>query len=154
VKAYQQLPADMRSEYKLLLVGETDLPYGELVVNYVKQNSLQDVILHGKYPYADLPSLYQNASLFVFASTCENCPNILLEALGSGVPILCSNYEPMPEFGGAAVTYMNPDSPEDIATKIEQSLKSGTSTTGSFKQAEKFSWEQTAEKTWKLLLEL
>ena len=154
VKAYQLMPAQIRAEYKLLLVGETNLPYGEQVTQYVKEKNLSQVVILGYYPYADLPALYQNASLFVFASTCENCPNILLEALGSGAPILCSNYEPMPEFGGNAVTYMNPDNPEDIAAKILQCLNAEVKSEEMQAQAKKFSWDVTAEKTWKLLLDL
>lgn len=159
VQAYQKLPKYLQVQYKLLLVGGTDLPAGQKVLQYVKEHKLQDFVFFlGEYPYSDLPGLYKNASLFVFASACENCPNILLEAMGAGVPILCSNYEPMPEFGGRAVTYMNPDSPEDISRHIEICLNeknnSKTEQNEMRLQAEKFNWDQTAEKTWKLLLSL
>ncbi len=153
VKAYELLPKEVRSRYKLLLVGGTDLPYGQQVLAYVKQQELtQFVIFLGEYPYGQLPALYKNAGLFIFASTCENCPNILLEAMGSGVQILCSNYEPMPEFGGAAVQYMNPDSSTDISQKIQLALSTGSSAAELKAQAAKFSWDLTAEKTWKVLL--
>ena len=42
-----------------------------------------------------LPNLYKNAEINVFLSEIENCPNILLEALSSKKPVLCSNKQPM-----------------------------------------------------------
>ena len=154
VKAFEMLPVSMRSRYKLLLVGGTELAAGERVKSYIQERGLSsEIILMGEYPYAALPALYKNAEVFIFASACENCPNILLEAMGSGTPIVCSNYEPMPEFGGQAVTYMNPDSPEDISRQIQIVL---SETEGRqldlMAQAAKFNWEWTASETWKLLL--
>lgn len=156
VKAYQLLSENIRAEYKLLLVGGTDLSYGQEVLNYVHQNKLQNVVILGHYPYLELPSLYSNASLIVFASACENCPNILLESLGAGQPVLSSNYEPMPEFGGEAVDYMNPDSPSEMAAQIQKNLAQNPAEKRELlrKQADKFSWEVTAQKTWNVLLGL
>ncbi|MBC7419425.1 MAG: glycosyltransferase family 4 protein [Bdellovibrio sp.] len=155
VQAYEKLPHHIRERYKLLLVGGAEYRAGLRVKDYVKQNGLEnEVIFLGDYPYVQLPALYKNARLFVFASTCENCPNILLEAMGSGVPILCSDYQPMPEFGGTAVSYMNPDSPDDIAEKIQTSLLASNNSVQLKSQADKFNWDVTAEKTWDLLLKL
>jgi glycosyltransferase involved in cell wall biosynthesis len=157
VKAYEKLPQQIKNEYKLLLVGGTDLPTGNQVKQYIhSQNLGSDIVLLGDYPYQQLPSLYKNASLILFASTCENCPNILLESMGAGVPILCSNYDPMPEFGGQAVSYMNPDNPDDIAQAIQNSLKTTLSNSKELlrRQADLFSWDQTAKKTWEFLLSL
>ncbi|HKX30846.1 MAG TPA: glycosyltransferase, partial [Blastocatellia bacterium] len=42
-------------------------------------------------PYRELPNYYHRADAFVFASSCENLPNILLEAMAAGLPIICSN---------------------------------------------------------------
>ncbi|MBV5331618.1 glycosyltransferase, partial [bacterium] len=39
----------------------------------------------------ELPRLLKKAELFVFASSCENMPNTLIEAMASGLPIACSN---------------------------------------------------------------
>jgi glycosyltransferase involved in cell wall biosynthesis len=158
VKAYQMLPDEIKAHHKLLLVGGTDLPSGQKVLDYVRQQGLENQVLFmGEYPYAKLPALYKNAALFIFASACENCPNILLEAMGAGVPIVCSNYEPMPEFGQSAVTYMNPDVPQDICQKIQEVFQTALQNSESqanalAAQAAKFNWDSTARKTWDLLL--
>jgi glycosyltransferase involved in cell wall biosynthesis len=80
------------------------------------------VILAGPVAYHDLPALYQHAKVNIFASECENCPNILLEAMASGRPVLCSSISPMPEFGGNAVLYFNPRDPADLSYRLEEVL--------------------------------
>ena len=66
----------------------------------------------------ELPNLYKNAEINVFLSEVENCPNILLEALASKKPVLCSNKHPMIEFGGDAPFYCNPRDIEEIEERL------------------------------------
>jgi glycosyltransferase involved in cell wall biosynthesis len=77
---------------------------------------------HGAVPYSDLPDWYRDANLFVFASSCENMPNILVEAMAAGLPIACSNRGPMPEVLGSEGNYFDPEAPEEIAEVIERML--------------------------------
>ena len=51
---------------------------------------------HGTVDYNKLEQWYHKADGFVFASSCENMPIILLEAMAAGLPIACSKHEPMP----------------------------------------------------------
>jgi glycosyltransferase involved in cell wall biosynthesis len=55
---------------------------------------------HGAIPFNELHLCYSQADLGLFASSCENMPNILLETMASGLPIACSNRGPMPEVLG------------------------------------------------------
>src|SRR6185437_8904332 len=73
----------------------------------------------GAVPYEALHSMYERADLKVFASSCENMPNILLEAMMAGLPIACSRKGPMPEVLGEAGAYFDPDRPDEIAQAIE-----------------------------------
>lgn len=159
VKAYALLPESIRLKYKLLIVGGAETKEGELVRKYINDNNLHEsVVLMGEHPYLELPALYKSASLFIFASVCENCPNILLEAMGAGAPIVCSDHQPMPEFGGDALVYVSPDDPilmssrmiellQDPALRQEYSKKSSD-------QVKKYSWEITAKRTWESILSL
>ena len=51
----------------------------------------------GKVPFGELHEVYHQADAFVFASTCENLSNALIEAMAAGLPIACSSSQPMPE---------------------------------------------------------
>lgn len=72
----------------------------------------------GPVSYADLPALHARADLAVFASTCENLPNILLEAMGSGLPVACSDRSPMREVLLDGGVYFDPESPSSIEAAL------------------------------------
>jgi len=157
--AYSMLPDRLRASYKLLIVGGHNTPWGEAAKKKVSELRIDDqVVFLGEYPYLDLPALYKNASLFVFMSSCENCPNILLEAMGAGVPVLCSDYQPMPEFGGDSVYYVSPDDPEGIRNGVVKILEdcglSAELGSKAARRAELYSWDHTAQETWSALLSL
>lgn len=110
---------------------------------------------HGPVPYAELPRQYREADAFVFASSCENLPNILLEAMASGLPIACSNRGPMPEVAGDAAVYFDPEDPVDIARAIEQLVVDpdlrARKAQAAFEQARLYSWQACAQETFRFL---
>lgn len=83
------------------------------------------VILKDAIPHRELPSHLAEADIFVFASSCENMPNSLIEAMAAGLPIACSNRGPMPEVLGEAGTYFNPEDPTSIASAILELMTDG-----------------------------
>jgi len=106
---------------------------------------------HGAVAHAALPALYAAADLCLFASSCENMPNILLEGMASGLPVACSNRGPMPEVLGSAGVYFDPEDPDDIAravrTLIESAELRARLARQSFARAQDFSWERCAAET-------
>lgn len=156
IKAYEKLSPAIRAKYKLLLAGEFMEPSYGLCIKYVKDKSLEAYIdIKGKVPYEKLPTLYQQAALFVFASSCENCPNILLEAIGCGVPVITSQTEPMPEFAKDSALYFDESDPESIYEKLNTVLGSNILVKQmrdkSIALREQYSWENTALLTWQCL---
>jgi glycosyltransferase involved in cell wall biosynthesis len=111
----------------------------------------------GAVDYKSLPDVYHNADLFVFASSCENMPNILLEAMASGLPIACSNRGPMPEVLGDAGVYFDPEKPDQIAEAIRKLIEDPILRTekaeAAFERAKEFTWERCADKTFSFLAE-
>ena len=73
---------------------------------------------HGLVSRDDLPSWYGRADAFVFASTCENMPIILLEAMAASLPIASSNRGPMPEVVGDAAVLFDPEEVSSIANAV------------------------------------
>lgn len=74
--------------------------------------------------HKELPEYLANADLFVFASSCENMPITLVEAMAVGMPIACSNCGPMPEVLGDGGVYFDPKDADSIADAIEQIIRS------------------------------
>lgn len=153
VKAYHLLKKRRKTTEKLVLAGYSESAYGKKVLHEIDRLGLQnDIIVPGKVPYAELPSVYYYAKLNIFASECENCPNILLEAFGAGQPIIVSNREPMPEFGGDAVIYFDPSSPHDLADKLAGVLDDHRLmeklSAKVIRQSNLYNWEIAAKHTW------
>lgn len=94
------------------------------------QNKLQQQIMESNstgvfvrqlefIPQHELPSQLANSDLFLFAPSCENMPNTLLEAMAVGLPIACSNRGPMPEVLQDGGLYFDPEDPKSIADAVE-----------------------------------
>ena len=111
---------------------------------------------HGAIPFNDLHLRYARADLGLFASSCENMPNILLETMASGLPIACSNRGPMPEVLGAAGVFFDSEQPADIARALRDLIASPKLRTRlaqlSYQRAQQYSWERCATATFRFLV--
>lgn len=159
VQAYYRFKQSEPSGPKLVLVGPEYKPYADKVRAEVMALGLKnDVLIIGNVPHGDLPAAYQNARINIFASETENCPFILLEALCAGRPVLVSLRPPMPEFGGDAVMYFDPSSPDDLAQQLTRVNHSDQliSELGekAFAQSERYQWDETGRRTWCALIQL
>lgn len=45
----------------------------------------------GEIPHHELPLYYRSADLFLFPSWLDGCPNVVLESLASGTPVICTD---------------------------------------------------------------
>lgn len=101
--------------------------------------------------YEQLPLLYSSAKVLLYPSFYEGFGLPIVEAMACGVPVITSSVSSMPEVGGDAPEYVNPESVIDIENKLklvwndqkkrESMIKEG------FLQAKKFTWEKSTEKT-------
>jgi glycosyltransferase involved in cell wall biosynthesis len=156
VEAYAILKSKGYKIPKLYLIGPEYAPYGCKVRETIAKNSLtKDVIIIGAIPNSELPALYQNALANIFASETENCPFILLEALAAGRPLLSSNMSPMPEFGGDAAIYFDPNRPNDLAQKLEDLLGNAQMMSDmsnrAFTRSLDYNWDLASQKTWQAI---
>lgn len=113
------------------------------------------LIYQGRLPFDVLHNYYHEADAFIFASSCENMPNILLEAMGSGLPIACSDRRPMPDILGRAGIYFNPEQPKSIANALKKLLENRQMREEIAKEAYEtacnYSWEHCAAETFGFL---
>lgn len=112
----------------------------------------------GEIPHEEISNSYKNTDLFIFASTCENMPNILIEAMSAGLPILCSNYGPMPEILKDAGVYMDPTITKSITKNLRLILDDENLRTNISKKAysysRQFSWVKSSEETFNFIKNL
>ena len=159
IQAYAMLKKKRDTKEKLLLIGPEYAEYGRKVRELIRELALEnDVLIVGAVPYVDMPALYQNASLNIFASECENCPNILIEALAAGRPVFSSNYAPMPEFAGDAVVYFDPRLPDELAQKLATVLADPARmrdlAAKALERSRLYNWSVSAQMTWQAIQKL
>ena len=109
----------------------------------------------GPATHAALVRHYHDADAFVFASSCENMPNILLEAMAAGLPIACADRGPMPGVLGDAGLYFDPERPATIEGALERlfgdaALRASLAERA-HRRAQVFSWRRCADETFAFL---
>ncbi|MFC1940379.1 glycosyltransferase family 4 protein [Chloroflexota bacterium] len=80
-------------EVKLVFVGRiSERNYFDAMRRFIAENGLTDhVEFKGEVTKQALYSAYSNASLFMFPTTSEIQPTVIIEALAFGLPIIASN---------------------------------------------------------------
>lgn len=146
-----------RSEHgyapKIRMFGYKLGNYKNELKSLVQKYDLEDYIqINDSLAHDQVPNVYSESSYAIFASSCENCPNLLLEAMATGVPILCSNVMPMPEFLGNKGIYFDPFNPISISKSFEKVLLKNIDAENYsrylLKKSNSYSWSRTFEKTY------
>jgi glycosyltransferase involved in cell wall biosynthesis len=159
VEAWNRVRAKRETPEKLILAGPDYPPYARRVKRKIAELGLEDeVVLLGPVTHDYLPGLYRSAKITVFASQCENCPNILLEAMAGGRPVLCSSDQPMPEFGADAVVYFDPTDAVELSDRLLEMLDDPELQQDYGDRAKRrsgdFRVDEAMRKTWESMLEL
>ena len=105
----------------------------------------------GATPYKHLAETYHQADLFVFASSCENLPNIMIEAMSAGLPIASSKHPPMPEVLGNAGVYFDPENVDEMTRVLDQIIRDEKErdvlARRAYEKSLPYSWDRCAEQT-------
>ncbi|WPC10138.1 glycosyltransferase family 4 protein [Riemerella anatipestifer] len=137
---------------ELNVVGDRGVSHQEFE-NYISKYSFINYL--GKVEFSTMQDVYSLSDVFVFGSTCENMPNILLEAMRSGIPIACSNKEPMPEFLQNSGVYFDVFDISSIENALEEYMNNRglriEMSNLSVKNAERYSWEKCARETYSFI---
>ena len=95
--------------------------------------------------------MYAGSEACVFPSVNEGVGLPILEAMATGVPVLCSKSGALPEIAGDAAYYFDSDNIEEIATGLEKIVTDNelrsTLTNKGLERVEAFNWESTVAKT-------
>jgi len=141
-------------------VGQSWGQYGDALSDKLKEldPECRYLIWRGEKPFLELHEDYRSADAFVFASSCENLPNILIEAMSAGLPCACANKGPMPEVLKAGGVYFDPENIDSIASTIthlaeDDALRSHLADRV-YGYSQKYSWEVCAHDTFEFLAQV
>lgn len=138
-------------EVDLVIVGKKGWLYEEILVAPEKFHVRDNVKFLEFIEDDELASLYKQAEFFILPSLYEGFGLPVLEAMQQGCPVITSNVSSLPEVGGDAALYVDPENTSDIKEKMEKLLTDKTLQKDLIekgkKQVKKFSWEKTAQET-------
>lgn len=150
IRAYNCFKKANKSDIKLVLAGKKGWLY-DSIFKLVKEFGLEkDVIFTDYIDDMDKAPLYQGAEIFLFPSLYEGFGMPVIEAMASRTPVITSNSSSLPEVAGKAAIITDPLDYKGISNFIkrilnEYELREKMISEG-ISQANKFSWDSSAEK--------
>lgn len=125
------LICENNSSVELLICGEDTFsaPFGKSMVDYLKNRCIpreisERVSFTGKLHYNDVQKIIMSAKVCVFPSRWENWPNVCLEAMLLGTPVVASKHGGMSEMLEDNVSgfLVDPTDCYQMANRIEKIL--------------------------------
>ncbi len=146
LRAYEQLPKDLRNRYKLKIIGCCDK-----LRRMVSELNDPNIELAPSDFSVSLKERYSNAACFVYASLYEGFGLPVLESMACGTPVIASNQGSVPEIAGNAALFIDPKDIKSITDAMQRvltdsSLQADLIEKG-FKRIQNFSWQSSANKT-------
>lgn len=158
IKAFSRLDLKTR-QINLVFVGgaflNKKLAERKEISRLLKQLKLDSYVKFlGFVPTQDLVCLYNLAVCLCQPSYYEGFGLPVIEAMACGCPVICALTGSLPEIAGEAAVYINPGNIEEIKNALDKIITDKSFKNKSKdrlrKQAENFSWENTANQTLKV----
>ncbi len=152
LRALKELPEDV----KLMVIGERG--WGSSTpARIADELGLKDrVTFAGRVSDAELDRYYRGARMLVMPSLSEGFGLPVLEAMARGVPVVCSNGGALPEIAGDAALLHDPLDVAGLARLMRvvwtiDAVRSDYGRRG-LQRTREFSWDSTAQATWRVYL--
>ena len=153
IEAFKQIAKNF-PEYQFLISG-INYTHPFVDIDYIIKKANKDIgreaIIRTEYAEEkDLIYLYNSADLFIWLSSYEGFGLPPLEALACGTPVITTKMGSLAEaVGESAIFVNNPENTQEIIKAMERVLSdkqlANELSKKGLKQAEKFSWQKTAD---------
>lgn len=119
LKAFHRLN---NPDYLLVFIGR-QTEYTSELKTYIAENGLSTRVLFlQQIPSEHLPTIYQLARVFVYASEFEGFGIPVLEGMRSNIPVIAANASSLPEVGGNVIAYFEPADTHELTNRLRDSL--------------------------------
>ncbi len=149
LNAFSTLSEELRRKWPLVVVGHQGWSSEEVHKMLMTMQTTGSVIYLEYVPEKVLPALYAGAHAFLFPSLYEGFGLPVLEAMASGVPVMCSNRCSLPEVTQGAAFLVEAEDEEAIAEGIIKVLTDAPWRQLAIKRgrtvAEGYCWENTVK---------
>lgn len=148
LRAYELLPAALREQYPLVIVGMSGWRPEQLAAPLQRALASGQVRLLGYQSDTLLAELLAGARLLLFPSLYEGFGLPVLEAMASGTPVILSRSSALPEVAGDAGTYIDAQDAHGCAEAIQQLIDDHSEWQRrrelGLQRAKAFSWQRCA----------
>jgi glycosyltransferase involved in cell wall biosynthesis len=140
----------LRENFQVVCFGGTG-DFLEHELKFFSENGMAGNFVYMSGDDSLLKALYTGATALVYTSRYEGFGLPLLEAMGCACPVVCCNTSSIPEVAGEAASFFDPDSPEELSSRMrevaEDDVKRAGMTGAGLERAKLFSWKRAAEET-------
>lgn len=149
--AYKRLPLALRLDVPLVISGFKGWSSERLHQRFERGQREGWLRYLGYTKSADLPFLFAGARSFLFPSLYEGFGLPVLEAMASGVPVVCSDSASLPEVVGDCALMCAAMDVETLSELIQKSIEDEVwrekARTKGINRAKHFSWQRCAQET-------
>lgn len=151
IAAYYHLRQAYRLQVALVIAGQKGWHYDGIYRKVQDLGLEQDVVFTGYVVDEDLPTLYNQAQLFVTAACFEGFGIPVIEAMACGVPVVASKaaalQEVVADAGLLAAPLSIPELTEAMARALTDTTLRQDMIARGYVRAQQFTWERTARQT-------
>jgi glycosyltransferase involved in cell wall biosynthesis len=149
--AFHRLKCNHGISQDIVLAGKQGRNFNVILDRIHRLGLEQSVKCIGYVDDEDLACLYSLSDVFVYPSLYEGFGLPLLEAMACGAPVVSSNSSCLPEIGGVACRYFNPNEADTCAKALFEVLHDSNEQTAlvqkGYNNLQRFSWRRAALKT-------
>lgn len=154
LKAFD-LVAKSHNELNLLIVGKKMFADNEMEQAFADMQYKNRVVFTDRLPVSDLHHVLASALGLVYIPYFEGFGIPVIEAMQCGTPVITANCTSLPEIAGNAALLVDPFEVKDIASKmntlIEDNILQQKLSIDGLKNAQRFSWDKTANALWNVI---
>lgn len=151
IKAFSLFKQKTGLPHRLVLAGSEGNSSKDVHKAITNSPVASDIFLTGYFPHLNLPLLYSCAEACIFPAVAEGVGLPIIEAMASGIPVLCARSGSLPEIAGECALYFDADNIEELSNLMiqiteDKKLRKKLINDG-LDWTKRFSWEKTVQKT-------